>query len=384
MNVTLVCERFDCRGGGLEQWVVQLAQRLQRRGHQTRVMAFRANASPSNGITLHLLPWSSSRIERARIAEAALNDVAVDLIHDVGVGCRCHILQPQGGSRLGNEERDTASQSWGERCGRWVRPAFWRWRAEWRKIEYRQYSCHTGLVIAPADKVIRDLETRHVFPRERVRLVPNGVDIDRFSPDACAVHRMATRHDLGLRDETVFLFAAHNLRLKGIRPLLRAISVIHRLRLQVKLLVIGHAPDRHTQNLVDRLEIAPVVLFKGFVPDQVPYYAAADAFVLPTYYDACSLSVLEAAACGLSAITTSDNGVAELITHGHDGFVLQSPDDIDGLASLMIELLDPAVRARVAGPARALAVRHNLEESIGMIESVYDEVLRLAPDRRTS
>jgi hypothetical protein len=42
------------------------------------------------------------------------------------------------------------------------------------------------------------------------------------------------------------------------------------------------------------------------------------------------------------------------------------------------------VRARVAGPARALAVRHNLEESIGMIESVYDEVLRLAPDRRTS
>lgn len=373
MNIALVCERFDPRGGGLEQWVVQLAQRLQQRGHRTHVLSFHA-ATPSTSFAVQVLPWSASRIERTRIADAALHDLRVDLVHDIGVGSQCDILHPQGGSRLANEERDTASQSPGERCARWLRPSYWRWRAEWRENEYRQYSRHTGLIIAAARKVVRDLEERHGVPRQRTRLIPNGVDVERFSPAVCARRREDMRRALGIGEETVFLFAAHNLRLKGIRPLLRAMQLVHVRHAAVKLLIIGRDPDLRTRNIVDRLRLGEAVTFAGFVPDQLPYYAAADAFVLPTYYDACSLSVLEAAACGLPAITTQDNGVSELITHGHDGFILPRAEHVQRLAGLMVELTNAAVRARVAGPARALAVRHNLEDSIEKIEQTYYEI----------
>ena len=45
----------------------------------------------------------------------------------------------------------------------------------------------------------------------------------------------------------------------------------------------------------------------------------------PTYYDPCSLVVLEALACGLPVITTAQNGASELLTDGVDGYVLTAP-----------------------------------------------------------
>jgi UDP-glucose:(heptosyl)LPS alpha-1,3-glucosyltransferase len=398
MRVALVCERFDPNGGGLEQWVHAFASRIRQRGHTIRIVTFHAGggsadarpgrhddpASPErscqlDGLSVHVVRWSDSRRERARLAEATVARLDVDVVHDTGVGCRCDVLHPQGGSRLVNEERTQASRTWPERIRRRLRPSFWRWRAEWRAHECRMYARHAGLVIAGARRVMRDLHERHAVGIDRFRLVPNGVDVERFSPEACAAHRGRLRLQLGLSDETVFLFAAHNPRLKGLRPLLRACAVVREVNPGVRLLVIGRSPDRQTRRMVARLQLEAAAIFAGFVEDQLPYYAAADVFVLPTYYDACSLTVVEAAACGLPVITTRDNGASELMTHAHDGFVVPSADDIDALAGVMIEVAKPEVRRRMSGPARALAERHTLDDAVRMIERVYEEVRQRAP-----
>ena len=76
-----------------------------------------------------------------------------------------------------------------------------------------------------------------------------------------------------------------------------------------------------------------MVINVGPIDNPVPYYAAADVFVLPTFYDPCSLSVSEAAASGLPSVTTRFNGAAELLTEGVDGFVISDPADDAELAS---------------------------------------------------
>ena len=73
-----------------------------------------------------------------------------------------------------------------------------------------------------------------------------------------------------------------------------------------------------------------MVINVGAIDDPVPYYAAADVFVLPTFYDPCSLSVSEAAASGLPSVTTRFNGAAELLTEGVDGSVISDPADDAG------------------------------------------------------
>ena len=102
----------------------------------------------------------------------------------------------------------------------------------------------------------------------------------------------------------------------------------------------------------------------------MPYYAAADALVLPTYYDPCSLSVLEAAASGIPSATTRFNGAGELLTEGVDGFVLDDPADDRQLAQRLQELLEPAAPPDGrSGPAIGLAAhaRPELRSDTGRI-----------------
>ena len=93
--------------------------------------------------------------------------------------------------------------------------------------------------------------------------------------------------------------------------------------------------------------------FVGLAEDPVPYYSAADALVLPTFSDSCSLAVLEAAASGLPSVTTQFNGAAELLTDGVDGYVLADPSDDGQLADRLRRLLNPALRRAWARPRGA-------------------------------
>jgi len=113
----------------------------------------------------------------------------------------------------------------------------------------------------------------------------------------------------------------------------------------------------------------------------VPYYAAADAFVLPTFYDPCSLSVSEAAACGLPSVTSRFNGAAELLSEGVEGFVLADPADDSELCNRLGSLMDPALRLRMGAAARRLALRYTLERNCDELMAIYDE---LAPARRAA
>jgi UDP-glucose:(heptosyl)LPS alpha-1,3-glucosyltransferase len=374
MKVALVCERFDPNAGGLEQWTWQFVQRLGGRGHDVHVVTFQPpiEAAPS---TIHVLPWHRNRLKRARAVEAALPQIGANIVHDLGVGWACDILHPQAGSKLANHRRELHSQTYRERSARKLAPGYWRWLLELRALERRQYArCCT--LIAVSGMVARDMHELHGAPPEHIRVIPNGVDTERFSPQCRAVLRDGWRRRLHLKGETLFLFAAHNPRLKGLRPLLNAMGELRLTKCNARLAIIGCDPPDYRREAAE-LGLEDSVIFAGFVEDTLPYFAAADAFVLPTYYDACSLSVIEAAACGLPVITTRYNGAAELLTHERGAFILGEPDNHHALAAAMARLTDSDLRDRMSTAARMVAVECGMDANVSHIEEVYgEEILR--------
>jgi UDP-glucose:(heptosyl)LPS alpha-1,3-glucosyltransferase len=387
MKIALVLERFDPLGGGLEQWCWQLAQALAGRCHRVSVLTFRNQSQwlPS-GIDVRVLPWQASRLARADLADQALAEIGADIGHDLGVGSSAEVLHPQMGCRLANYREELRSLRLRQRIWRMIHPGHLRWLREVGELERRQYRKASGVVIAVSRLVARDLQDFHGVHRERIRMIPNGVDLRRFSPGwaGTAAPRENIRNQFDLTEKIVFLFAALNPRLKGIQPLLKAFAKAARKRPELRLLVIGNEAGPGLLRFVKKHQLEHAVTFAGFVPDSRPYFDAADVFILPSYYDACSLGVLEACAMGLPVITTRQNGASELLTDGQEGRVIDRADDVPALQAALLELADFDVRNRMRQKALELVSRCTFERNVDELENVYAEVIERPRQMRAS
>jgi UDP-glucose:(heptosyl)LPS alpha-1,3-glucosyltransferase len=106
----------------------------------------------------------------------------------------------------------------------------------------------------------------------------------------------------------------------------------------------------------------------------VRYYAAADIFCFPSYYDPCANVVLEALAMGLPVITSITNGSGELLTPGQEGYVVD-PDDPQGMAARIAEFFAVDRREAASQAARALAEAHPVQQNFRQITALYEEIL---------
>ncbi len=144
-----------------------------------------------------------------------------------------------------------------------------------------------------------------------------------------------------------------------------------------RLVVAGNANNLSYRRLADRLGIDKHVVFVGHRDDMRTCYFAADFLVHPTFYDPCSLVVLEALACGLPVITTRYNGASELLHVGKDdqglqeGYVIDDPHDHDRLAACMVQLFDPNRRAAFAQAARRTAAKWTFEHHYRQLLGVF-------------
>lgn len=170
----------------------------------------------------------------------------------------------------------------------------------------------------------------------KVAIIPYGVDLESFG--ASQRSRSAGRLEC--------LCVAQIGYRKGIKILIEA---ARRLGDRVRVNLVGPLVSREVLN-----DLPANVNYQGAVPPGgVPLaMQRADIFVLPTLEDACALVTLEAMACGLPVVTTHNNGSAELIDDGVDGFVVPS-GDVDALCARLTGLLDaPSLLREVGGRAR--------------------------------
>ncbi|MDK1032630.1 MAG: glycosyltransferase family 4 protein, partial [Planctomycetia bacterium] len=247
-----------------------------------------------------------------------------------------------------------------------------------RGIESRQFAPPVPQVVALSRMVRNDILHFYGVPEDHVHIVYNGVDTEHFSPARVAEQRSEARRALGIPDDvTVFCLVAHNFKLKGLRELVEAAAEVRKQRSEFRLLIVGRGRTKPYQRLARRLRCEGQMIFAGPIDDIRPMYAASDVYVHPTWYDPCSLVVLEALACGLPVITTRFNGVSELITDGLDGFVIDTPRDVSALAERMMQLFDAELRGRMGAEARRLADQHTLERNFTEMMFVFEKAVRL-------
>ncbi|QDT36163.1 glycosyltransferase family 4 protein [Stratiformator vulcanicus] len=390
MNIALVLDSFDPGRGGVEQWTAQFARQLLSRGHEVHIVAESCTndvaTNRESTIRFHQIPTTKNRVDRADAAADLLRTVdqqiGLDVIHDMGLGWYCDVLQPHGGSRKAAERRNL------ELAPKWIRPAkrglsslLPRYR-DFNALNEKQYGSKTNdrgqsRIIALSKRVKAELINDYDVDARRIDLIYNGVDTQRFSPALRVSQgaRWRTRL-LADDDDCLFLIVAHNLQLKGLPTLIRALARIAPASPQAKVVVAGGKRTEPYRRLAESLGVIDRVQFLGPVDDAAPLYAAADVYVQPTFYDPCSLVVLEALAAGVPAITTARNGVAELISSSIDGYVVDDPGDDRVLAERMRELLNADRRAAMGRKARQLAQRHTFARNVTEMLALYARVTK--------
>jgi len=133
--------------------------------------------------------------------------------------------------------------------------------------------------------------------------------------------------------------------------------------------------------MAEALGVADVIQYAGTTDAPERFYAAADVFCFPSYYDPCANVVLEALACGLPVVTSTTNGSGEILTAGKEGYAVD-PDDAEGMGECIGEFFDAERRAAASKAARALAEARPIERNFREIMGVYEKVRRWEGERR--
>jgi UDP-glucose:(heptosyl)LPS alpha-1,3-glucosyltransferase len=129
------------------------------------------------------------------------------------------------------------------------------------------------------------------------------------------------------------------------------------------------------------MENAEEVVFVGSTDEPEKYYGAADLLVHPTFYDACSLTVLEALASGLPVITTVLNGAAGIMKDGQGGFVIQNPSNHQTLPEKIAFFFEERRRQESSALARRCVERFPIEENY---HEMISALLKSVEDRKVS
>ena len=381
MDMALCYESVLPARGGCETYITDLARRLVADGHEVHLYACRWDAAAlPKEVRCHALtvpggprflrPWHFGAA-CARALQGARHQVSVGFDKTWGQD----VLYPQGGLHAASAEHNLNKhrRPWVRGLARLAKGldlAHW----SFARLERRQYlGPNRPLVIAISDMVRRHFERYCGLGPEDVRVVRCAIDPGRFAEHDRMRRRLEWREKSGIGpQETVGLFAAMNYRLKGLEPLLHAAARLPAGR-RFRLLVVGNPRTAGWERLARRLGVADRVRFAGYCGDMRDGYFAADFLVHPTFYDPCSLVVLEALACGLPVITTRCNGASELIAPPREGYVLDDPHDHERLAWCLEQLLDSGRRAACAQAARRAAAQWTFDHHYRQLLQVFAE-----------
>ena len=227
-------------------------------------------------------------------------------------------------------------------------------------------------LIAVSEEVRRDYE-KH-FGDRGIRVLHNCVDAAALGAEVAAVDREAERRARGLApSEVAFLHAGRFHRQKAHDVLLRAFALALREEPGLRLLLAGTgALEPEMRSLAGDLALGDRVLFLGNVTRMAPLYAAADAFVFPSRYEAFGIALLEAMVARLPAVVARVGGIPEVATEETALFV--EAGEVEALARAMVRLArDPALQARMGAAAARVAQRFDASVWIPRLEAIYEE-----------
>lgn len=323
--------------GGMEQFVLRIAEEQQRRGHPVTVIGLQGGPLLEQahriGLDARALGGSHTlpRLVRATALLAHLRPTVVNAHNPRSLPyailarmvCRSRVVLV----RHGQEAKPISAR-------------------QWRAMD---------AVVAVSQAAAQALRENANTVDEKIAVIHNGV---RLADPRQG--RKKVRQELGLGDAVVAIIVARIDRLKGHETLLRALARVRDRGTALTLLVAGDGAERaNMERLAAELGLGPErIRFLGFRTDVTELLAAADFFVLPSLTEGLPLSVLEAMAHGLPVIATAVGGIPELVTDAVHGRLLPV-NDVERLADAMARLASDAELRRTQGAAAYATVEEH-------------------------
>jgi glycosyltransferase involved in cell wall biosynthesis len=216
-------------------------------------------------------------------------------------------------------------------------------------------------------------------PADRLKVIPNGVDPERWRPAGSGQSSfMQQRVRQRLGGERIFLYMGRLATEKNVEALLRAWRLVS--PEGCKLVIVGDGPLRSTlQNSYDD----PNVLWWGYEEDldaRVALLQCAEVFLLPSLVEGLSLALLEAMACGTACVATDAGADGEVLDQGA-GIVMSTQGVTTQLRTLLPVLKEQPVLTRELGhqARQRILERYTLGSNIDAIEALYSTLIAAAP-----
>jgi len=366
MKLALICRPLSFHGG-VETATAGLMGELLRRGHAIEFVTTREQEELP-GVTVRRLPVVAQPsvlrlLSFALAARRAVNDAGYDIVQSHERGLRQDLY------RAGEGTHRAYLAAMGRR---------WAGVSPHHRLvcalERRIFSLRSARQIVAISRTGKaEIERLFATPPERVSLIYNGVDLERFHPDNRARLGRALREDLGLlRDAWVVLFVGSGFERKGLGPLLEAVA--RRGDDRCRLVVAGKGDARPYQELARQLGLGARVSWVGPRRDVERLYAAADVVALPALYEPFGNVHLEALAAGVPVLTSARAGGSELITHGRNGWVVPAP--AGAAIAEGLQALRESDAGRLADAARTSAEPFTYQTQADAFESLYQQLKR--------
>jgi glycosyltransferase involved in cell wall biosynthesis len=257
--------------------------------------------------------------------------------------------------------------------------------ARWREIAYRWTDSLADITTQVCQIGAERYGQAGIVHQQKLRVIPNGVDLEQFNRDPDA--RQTLRTQLGIGDRFVWLAVGRYDNAKDYPTLIRAFAQLLRHQPETILLLIGDGklmtPIRELGRALDVLDS---VWMLGARQDVPAFMNAADAYVMSSAWEGMPNVILEAAASGLPIVATAVGGIPELVLNQRSG-ILVPPSDPDALFRAMLEIaqLPDSARHHMGQMGREhIEAHYDLERTMRLWIDLYAEFLPTVRKNQTS
>ena len=373
MHIALVAHNIR-RGDGQGRVNLEIVKHALARGHQCTLLADDVDSeltdAGANWVPIHAKvprPNLFKVYGFARRADAELRRTsqAFDVIvgngytlnhpHQVNV---CHFVH---GTWRKSEYHVSRREKNANAAYQWT---YSKLNAVWEKRAFDHARC----VVAISRLTQNELKKIGV-QESKIRLIPNGVDLNEFAPS------IVERSELGLPVDVPLALFIGDIKSprKNLDTVMNALSQIPSLHLAV----VGEAAGSPFPDMARALGVSDRVHFLGFRRDIAKLLPAVDVFVFPSRYETFGLVVLEALASGVPVVTASTVGASELMTPAC-GSVLLDPNRVDDLVQAIQQQLvqDPGARQQTRQAARRVAEKYSWTNMAQAYLDLFEELRR--------
>jgi glycosyltransferase involved in cell wall biosynthesis len=234
-------------------------------------------------------------------------------------------------------------------------------------------------IIAVSYFTKRELLEYYKIPEEKIRVIHNGVDTNKFQP---AKDKRKIKEELGFNPNDLAIVSVGRLYArKGLFTLIESMPAVIKRFKNAKFIISGKGQSDEMRKLIahaEKIGVKDNLIFTGYYPDKkLPkLYQAADVFAFSTFYEHHPFAVLEALSTGLPVVTTNVGGIPETIESGRNGFLVE-PFNPKQFADRILYLLEHPTEALEMGSLARKTILERFDWRIVVkdVLKVYDEAL---------